>query len=121
MIGDKRSPALVVVFSVITCGIYFLYWIYKVSEETRFYNDDDSISPGLELLLCILCAPYIIYWFYKYGNVIYNAHTLEEITVPDDNAILYLLLAIFMPVIAAAIMQASLNKLWDKKVNDKGI
>lgn len=121
MIGCKRSPALVFIFSVITCGIYFLYWIYKVSEEMRIYNTDDSMSPGLELLICILFPPYIIYWFYKYGNIIFNAHNIEEVAIPDDNGILYLVLAFFMPIVGAAIMQASLNKLWDKKMFDNGM
>lgn len=29
----KRNPALVVVFSIITCGIYMLYWYVSVTNE----------------------------------------------------------------------------------------
>ena len=54
----KRSPAMVIVLYFITCGIYFYYWVYQVSKETKEFLGDDSINPGMEVLLSfVTCTP----------------------------------------------------------------
>ncbi len=114
MTNVKKSPAMVLVLSIITCGFYYLYWIYQVSDNLRPYNRNDSMTPGLELLLSIVCFPYIIYWNYKYGRIIYDAQANVGMPHPEDNSILYLVLSVLsLGVIGACIMQSSLNKLWD--------
>jgi hypothetical protein len=71
-------------------------------------------QPGLELLLCIICFPYVIYWNYKYGRIIFEAQQEVGMPYPEENSLLYLILAIFgFGVVGACIMQASLNKLCD--------
>jgi len=60
--GQVRSPALVIILSIVTCGIYAWYWIYKMSEELQRATGKSTISPGVELLLCIVtCGIYPIY------------------------------------------------------------
>lgn len=111
MIFTKREPVLVLVFSIITCGIYYLYWIYKVTEEVGHYLQNDN-NPVLELILCFFCAPYTIYWFYKMGQQIFVAQDRCGLQRPQDNAILYLLLSIFgLGPVASLIMQGTLNEI----------
>lgn len=108
-----RNPVAVILFSFITCGLYFFYWIYVISDELRYYNDVDSVSPGLEVLLSIICLPYVLYWFYKYSRLIYIAQHEAGIEYPEDNSILHVILAICgLGCIAAGIMQISINKIW---------
>lgn len=110
--GKQRSPVEVIVFSILTCGIYYLYWIYKFSEEMKFYLEDNSASPGVDLLLSIFCFPYQYYWFYKQAKNIAAAQTKVGLA-PEDNAVLYLVLAIFsLGIVNIAIMQSSVNKVW---------
>ncbi|HEY5586588.1 MAG TPA: DUF4234 domain-containing protein [Ruminiclostridium sp.] len=109
--GTTRSPALVIVLSIITCGIYFLYWIYKSSEEMKFYLNTTN-SPATELILCILCFPYQYYWFYKQGKNLAEASKIAGL-VGEDNSILYLILAILgLGIVNSAIMQANANNIW---------
>lgn len=111
---QRRSPAMVLVFSVITCGLYFFYWIYQTSDSLRPFNRTDSLTPALELLISILCPPYIIYWYYKYGRIIFEAQNELGMEYPEDNSILYLILSLIgVGLIGSIIMQASLNKMWD--------
>lgn len=114
---EKRNPVLVLVFSILTCGLYYLYWIYQVSDSLRPFNNNDSMTPGLELLLSIVCFPYIFYWNYKYGRIIYEAQTEVGMPYPEDNSILYLVLSVLsLGIVGACIMQASINKLWDFEI-----
>ncbi|MBN1898724.1 MAG: DUF4234 domain-containing protein [Spirochaetes bacterium] len=110
--GKVRSPAFVIILAIITCGIYYLIWIYNVAKELKLFLNKEDLNPGLDLLLCIVCPPFAIYWVYKYGQLIDEA--LEKVKLkPEDNATLYLVLAIFgFIVVDMAIMQSSLNKVW---------
>ena len=111
MTFSKREPVLVLVFSIITCGIYYLYWIYKVSEELGTYLQNDN-NPILELILCFFCAPYTIYWSYKTGQQIFVAQDRAGLPRPQDNAIVYLILCLFgLGPIAALIIQSTLNEI----------
>lgn len=114
MKGITRNPALVLIFSFITCGIYFLYWLYVTADELRNYLNDSSINPGIDLLISIICAPYVIYWMYKYGKLLTAAQVKAGISPAEDNAILYLILSILgLPIISALIMQSGINKVWE--------
>lgn len=112
MKGKTRPVAEVVIFSIITCGIYSLYWIYKFAEELKFFLGDEDIKPGLELFLSIICFPYFYYWVYKYGKKLAEAQRRVGLPV-EDNSVLYIILAIFgLFIVDIAIMQSSANKVW---------
>ena len=115
----ERSPLLVMLLLIVTCGFYAFYWYYKISEELQEEsNEIDSTSPGIELLLIIVtCGLYTFYWYYKYAKMAYNIQLSRNIRTPDDNAILYIILILFgLSPIAMAIMQSSANKLWVKNI-----
>lgn len=116
----ERSPIIVILLSLVTCGLYTFYWIYKMSEELQNESGkEDSISPGIELLLVIVtCGIYLFFWYYKYAKMILEIQVSRNISTPDDNAILYIILIIFgLSPIAMAIMQSSANKLWMQNEN----
>ena len=65
---QNRSIPMVIILSLVTCGIYSLVWLYQTSQEVS-NTVGDSDSPGVELLLCIVtCGIYTIYWWYKYSK-----------------------------------------------------
>ena len=55
-----REPALVVIFSIITLGIYFLYWTYQVFRELKEHTGQ-GIGPIIGLVLGIFIG--IVNWF----------------------------------------------------------
>jgi hypothetical protein len=113
--GKIRNPAAVLVFSIITCGIYALYWIYSFANELKNYLGKTEISPGLELFLCIICFPYALYWLYRYGEYMKEAQIKAGVTVDNDLPILFLILGLFgLFVVSMMIMQMKVNAVYSK-------
>ncbi len=124
MKGTIRSPALVIIFTIITCGIYFLYWIYVTSKDVKQYLDDPKISPFAELLLCMFtCGIYWIYWNYKYGVLLKKVEEKAGIVSSEEYGVLFLILILCSAVsmgitgiIANVLLQSKLNNVWEKEI-----
>lgn len=109
---QQRSIATVIILSIVTCGIYFYYWMYVTMRDINTYLEIADMDSGIELLICIFCSPYIIYWFYKYAQRISEAQLKNNLAASDD-AVVCLILAIFgLSVVSVGIMQSNLNKTW---------
>ncbi|MCU0848599.1 MAG: DUF4234 domain-containing protein [Spirochaetes bacterium] len=115
MKGEIRNPAAVIIFSIITCGIYALVWIYKFSREIKDYLGREDLNPGTDLILSMICFPYLIYWSYKYGLLIMDAQKKAG-KQPSDDTVLYLIVAIFgLFIVDMAIMQSKMNEIWEQQ------
>lgn len=68
-VKTDRSLFMYIVLSVITCGIYGWYFIYKLAQDTnKMCAGDGERTAGLGmyiLLSIITCGFYSIYWLYK--------------------------------------------------------
>lgn len=66
----NRNIALAVIFSILTCGIYGLYWLVKLNNDMCALTPDDSYQTGggmVLLLTIITCGIYGWFWAYKMG------------------------------------------------------
>ena len=61
-----------IVLSIITCGIYGYYFIYKMAHDVNVACEGDGDSTGglaaFIILSFITCGLYSYYWQYKLGN-----------------------------------------------------
>ena len=66
----KKNIALCIVFSVITCGLYSLYWLYCLAEDVNWLTGrEGAMSGGMVLLLTIVtCGIYGIYWLIRLAD-----------------------------------------------------
>ena len=108
-----QSIPMVVILWIVTCGIYGLIWIYQTGRVVKDYTGDSTINPGVDLLLCIVtCGIYQLFWFYKLGERIRTCGDIASVPI-NENGLVYLLLNLFgMSIVAAAIAQSDLNKVW---------
>lgn len=111
---QKRSIGMCIVLSIITCGIYGLYWLVVLTDDTNRMLEDaqNETSGGMALLFTIItCNIYGLYWMYKQGEKIDRIKTARGI--PSSNTgILYLILSFFgLSIISYALMQNELNNL----------
>ena len=110
---QNKSIPMVILLSIVTCGIYGLYWIYKLTEDVnKLTGDPNATSGGMVILLSIItCNIYMWYWLYKQGDAIDQVKASRGL--PSGNSgILYLILAIFgLGIVSYALMQNELNQL----------
>ena len=67
--GVNRNLVVSIVFFFVTCGIYGLYWIYKLNDEITALSGEPGTSGGMVILLnLVTCGIYSIYWYYKMGQ-----------------------------------------------------
>lgn len=114
---QERSVAVCIILSIVTCGIYGIYWMYTIADgffQTQT-EENVSTSPGVTILLCIVtCGIYTFYCYYKWGRA--SAEIAAHYGQNDsDKAILYLLLSIFgLGIINMALIQSDFNEWLSK-------
>ncbi len=116
---NNRNIALCIVLSIVTCGIYGIYWFVVMTNDVKTAaNDTELASGGLAFFLTLItCGIYGFYWAYKMGELIKRAQEKRNLPV-NDNAIVYLILQIFgLGIVVYALVQNELNKMSDNSVS----
>ena len=62
---NKRNLVKMLLLGFVTLGIYWLYWIYKVTQLSNHVKTLPERSPVAQLFLCMLVPFYDIYWYYQ--------------------------------------------------------
>lgn len=69
---EDRSLLTYILLSIITCGIYGYYFIYKIAEDVNVacYGDGKTTGGLVKFILLsfITCGIYAWYWYYALGN-----------------------------------------------------
>jgi len=73
----KRNPLAVLGLSVITLGVYFFVWYYKINDELRRSENDESISPMRSLMAMIFGWLIIVPPFIAMYNTAKHVQAME--------------------------------------------
>ena len=117
MIIEKRSIPTAIVLSIITCGIYMIYWEYKILDSMYRATNQPSTA-GMDVLLSIItCGIYGIYMLYQAGKM--ESQAMANYGLPEKNeAVLYVILGVFgLAVVSFCILQSNINNLLADAVN----
>ena len=109
----ERSLGMAILLTIVTCGIYGLYWMYTLTEDSnKISGDPNPTSGGMVILLGIItCGIYSLFWIYKRGEII-DRFNMQRGLPDGNNAIIYLLLAVFgFGIVSYALLQNELNKI----------
>ena len=106
-----RSIATCIILSLVTCGIYALYWFVTLTDDTNAVSGEPGTSGGTALVLSLVtCGIYYFYWCYKVGDKLDRARAYNNQPIGSFN-IVFLLLGIFgLGVIVYALAQNEVNK-----------
>ena len=102
----KRNMIAQVFLTIITLGIYCIYWFYQVSVELKGIANDENANPALwTVLLFVPLAS--IYSIYKFSEL------YEKVTNGQMNLwLLFVLYMVFAPAVWF-IVQTELNRRAD--------
>ena len=99
-----------ILLTLFTLGIYDCYWVYKTTENLNIGGVNEIQSGTKKLLLCIFVPFYRIYWFYAQSKRLENLMREDDVNI-SDFAVVTLILAIFVPIVAAsAFLQMKINE-----------
>lgn len=110
---EKRSIAKAIILSIVTFGIYGIYWFIKMTNEVAdITGDHNNASGGMALFLTIItCGIYEIFWAYKMGEKL-DRHE----GVDSSRAILYLILVVIgLGIVTYCLIQDSINRIVGKE------
>jgi len=107
----KVDPIVVLVLSFLTCGLYLIYWNLKACEVMNAVAEREIISSPIAIFAGC-CYPINCYFFYLAGKEGLPAIQRRLGFPTKDDALLYLILGLFFPMVAAMILQNEINKLY---------
>ncbi len=104
---EYRSIAKFIFLSLITLGIYYLIWIYKLTASLNKVENAEKRSPVSELLLCIFLPLYFIFWLYKTAEIteLYGVENSKTFKID----VLCLVLGLVSPFISSIVIQNKIN------------
>jgi hypothetical protein len=107
----KVDPVVVLILSFLTCGLYLIYWNLKASEVLNAVAEREIISSPIAIFAGC-CYPINGYFFYLAGKEGLPAVQKRMGIQVKDDSLLYLILGLFFPMVAAMIVQNEINKLY---------
>ncbi len=116
-----RNPWLVALFTLITIGIYYLFWYYLVNREMAEYGEANKIdighSPGMSVVAITIGSLILVPPFVS----IFHTGTRMRITRrvaggPGGSAGLFFLLSIIpiVSIFSPTYLQSELNGAWKR-------
>jgi hypothetical protein len=112
----KRDPLGVLGLSFITLGIYFFYWYYKINDELRRVERDDTMSPSRSLMAMIFGWILIVPPFIAMYNTAKHVQAVEQrLTIqPQLEPALVIVILLFVSIGNGVYIQEHLNRIWDR-------
>lgn len=89
---------LLLLLNILTCGLFYYYWIYKTSKEIKDFTGKVDITPLIEVLFGFFtCGLYFKYWYYKYGKIVYKEMPVKAgMDNTEDKTIMLVLIDIII-------------------------
>lgn len=103
----ERNIVTCILLTIITCGIYGIYWFIVLTDDVvRLSDGKEYNQSGVTAFLfsIITCGIYTLYWMYKMGK------SVSLIKGYGDDGILYLILSIFgLGIVSYCLAQNDVN------------
>jgi magnesium-transporting ATPase (P-type) len=98
-----RNLLLMVLWSVLTFGLYGIYWYYQTSDEIIRASNEKASPLVWTLLLFVPLIHVLSFWFYS--------QAFGRLTHEKNPSWLIFLLFVFLPIVAWIPVQLELNEL----------
>ncbi|QAT43027.1 DUF4234 domain-containing protein [Aminipila luticellarii] len=115
----ERNVALSAIFTVITFGIYGIYWFVCMTDEALGLSEEKGAGGILAFIFNLITfGLYGWYWAYKMGDRLETAKRKRNIEDGSaNNGVLYLILNIIgLSLVTYILIQIELNKFSAKRL-----
>ncbi len=103
----QRNIVTCILLSLVTCGIYGIYWLVMLAKEA--VSVKDPMDSGILEIVLMLFLPFLGFFL---AEKKFAEGCAEKGIVHSDNSILYLILGLVgLGIVSACMMQNDLNKL----------
>ena len=112
----ENNPIMVLVLGILTCGLYLIYWNTNAAKVLNAVSEREVISPTIAVLAGC-CYPVNVYFYYLAGQSLGDLGKLIAKEGKEEElrgkSTLLLILGIFLPAVAAMIVQGHMNELYE--------
>ena len=118
-LGQPRGVAFVIILSIITLGIYSLYWVYKTQEEMKQHTGD-GLGGVLGLVIWILISPVSAFVIPSEIGNMYRKDGKESPVSGWTGLWLFPFGILIIPIFVwYAKVQGALNRYWEAKTSQE--
>ena len=110
-LGKRRSPFGVLLLSIITFGIYYLYWYYEVNCEINRHDPEVRVNAGLALLAQFIPIVATVST-YRTAMRVRRLYMHDQTGGGPSGAVTLLILFLF-PIGYPWLVQGGLNEHWE--------
>ncbi len=105
MIIKKRDLIFIFTMTIITFGIYYIYWTVKTKNEIK------RLGAAIPTAFLMIIPIINIYFFYKYS--VGFARFVKHLSEADQLSYVIMLTTLFVviPIVAMLVVQYELNKI----------
>jgi len=108
---SERGLALYVILSVVTCGLFSIYWFVVLAGDIAKLRGTAEPKGVTDLIISILtCGIYYLVCFYRYSKFIVEIQEKRGVKVNDISTIA-LIMGLFVGLVSLALIQNEVNKL----------
>lgn len=109
--GESRDPIMTLVLTLVTCGLYGLYWLFVTTEEVNKGLGREEYNFVKEFLLTMVtCGLWGMFWMWRFSNSIVEIEQKWGVQPKMDAPILFVT---YIFGLGPFFMQTSLNNAWD--------
>ena len=109
-----RNPVSVIIFSIISCGIYSLYWQWVTNKQINALLGSEDVGDGI-LVLGWFCFPVLWYNWYKWDKSMLKITADTNVSYYNSSFILWVILSVIGGVgyiVCMFQIQEALNSLY---------
>lgn len=108
----KRNYLLCVLLTIITLGLYGLYWLVQITDTVNELAKPYKKTSGVKALLfgLVTCGIYTYFWSWKIGVVLDHERSKAGLS-PKNLKLLFLILTFFAWPASMALMQKEINEI----------
>ena len=108
---EKRSVIAVILFSILTCGIYMVYWTYVTCTAMQQQGGKTGIPPIATTLLMLFVTPVGGALLGMDADDNLNAIKTKHGMPTTDNKVLWIVLGVLFPIVTVALIQYEINTM----------